>query len=138
MATCIVALADTPDDASDVDARLAAIAQLAADILIPVSYASITAVRDGANTTVAATSELATAVDKAQYADDTGPCLDALHDGTSVGVDDIPATMTWPGFREAATGMGLHASLSIPLFAAAAPRSPRSTSTATTPLRWPR
>jgi hypothetical protein len=27
--------------------------------------------------------------------------------------------MTWPGFREAATSMGLHASLSIPLFAAA-------------------
>ena len=25
--------------------------------------------------------------------------------------------MTWPGFREAATAMGLHASLSIPLFA---------------------
>ena len=118
LATRIVALADTPDDASDIDTRLAAIAQAAADTLTPVSYASITAVRDGDNTTVAATSELATAVDKAQYADDNGPCLAALHDGTPVGVDDIPATMTWPGFREAAVRMGLHASLSIPLFAA--------------------
>ena len=117
LATRIVALADTPDDASDIDTRLAAIAQAAADTLTPVSYASITAVRDGANTTVAATSELATAVDQAQYADDRGPCLDALHDGTSVGVDDITTTMTWPGFRQAATAMGLHASLSIPLFA---------------------
>ena len=92
LATRIMALADTPDDACDIDTRLAAIAQAAADTLTPVSYASITAVRDGGNTTVAATSELATAVDTAQYADDSGPCLDALHDGTPVGVDDIPAT----------------------------------------------
>ena len=117
LATRIVALADTPDDASDIDTRLAAIAQAAADTLTPVSYASITAVRDGANTTVAATSELATAVDQAQYADDSGPCLDALNNGTPVGVDDIPTTIAWPGFRQAAAGMGLHASLSIPLFA---------------------
>ena len=117
LATRIVALADTPDDVSNLDARLAAIAQAAADTVTPVSYASITAVRDGSPTTVAATSELATAVDQAQYADDSGPCLDALHDGTPVGVDDIPATMTWPGFRDAALRMGLHASLSIPLFA---------------------
>jgi hypothetical protein len=32
-------------------------------------------------------------------------------------VNDISATMTWPGFREAADRMGLKASLSIPLFA---------------------
>ena len=117
LGTRIVALADTPDDASDIDTRLAVIAQFAAATLIPVSYASITAVRDNSPTTVAASSELATAVDQAQYADDSGPCLDALHDGTPVGVDDIPATMTWPGFRETAAGMGLHASLSVPLFA---------------------
>ena len=117
LASRIVALADTPDDVSDIDTRLAAIAQAAADTVTPVSYASITAVRDGSPTTVAATSELATAVDQVQYADDSGPCLAALQDGTPVGVDDIPATMTWPGFRDAAVRMGLHASLSIPLFA---------------------
>jgi hypothetical protein len=32
-------------------------------------------------------------------------------------VKNIDATMAWPGFREAAARMGLHASLSIPLFA---------------------
>ncbi len=56
------------------------------------------------------------AVDEAQYADDSGPCLDALHGGDPVAVD-ICATMSWPGFREAAERMGLKASLSIPLFA---------------------
>lgn len=117
LATRIVALAGTPDDVSGIDTRLAAIAQAAVDTLTPVSYASITAVRDGNNTTVATTSELATAADRAQYADDSGPCLDALHHGTSFGVDDMTTTISWPGFRAAATRMGLHASLSIPLFA---------------------
>ena len=30
---------------------------------------------------------------------------------------DIDTTMAWPGFRQAAARMGLHASLSVPLFA---------------------
>jgi hypothetical protein len=110
-------LAGTPDDASDIDALLAAIARYAADTLTPVSYASITAVRDSAYSTVAASSELAIAVDQAQYADGSGPCLDALAGGTPVGVDNIDTTMAWPGFRDAAARMGLHASLSVPLFA---------------------
>jgi hypothetical protein len=117
LATCIVTLAGTPDDASDIDTQLTAIARLAADTLPAVSYASVTAVRDGDDTTVAASSELATAVDQAQYADDSGPCLDALRDGTPVPVDNIAATMKWPKFREAAERMGLKASLSVPLFA---------------------
>jgi len=113
----IVTLAGTPDDASDIDAYLATIAKHAAGTLTPVSYASITVMRDSAYSTVAASSEVATAVDQAQYADDRGPCLEALTDDTPVGVDDIDTTMKWPGFRQAAARMGLHASLSIPLFA---------------------
>jgi hypothetical protein len=117
LASRIVALAGTPDDDSGIDFQLAAIAQLAADTLPPVSYASVTAVRDSSNTTVAASSDLAVAVDHAQYAEDSGPCLQALAEDTPVRVDDIAATMTWPGFRAAAAELGLHASLSVPLFA---------------------
>lgn len=116
LARSIVTLAGTPDDACDVDAHLVMIARLAADTLPPVTYASITAVRDGNHTTVAASSELAIAVDEAQYADRSGPCLEALQ-GTPVGVDSIAATMKWPGFRGQAAGIGLKASLSVPLFA---------------------
>ncbi len=113
----IVTLAGTPDDASDIDLLLASIARLAADQVTPVAYASITAVRNRAYTTVAASSALATAVDLAQYADDSGPCLDALADGIPVGVDDMDTTMAWPGFRRQAAQLGLTASLSVPLFA---------------------
>jgi hypothetical protein len=117
LARCLVTLASTPDDDPDIDLQLVAIARLTADAVSAVSYASTTALREGAYTTVAATSELALAVDEAQYADGDGPCLAALREGTPTAVPDIGTTMRWPGFQQAAFGLGLRSSLSIPLFA---------------------
>jgi hypothetical protein len=113
----LIALAGTPDDGDTVAADLIVIAQLAADRVAAVSYASVTSRDTEGYTTVAASSDLAVAVDEAQYADDAGPCLDALAAGWPAGVPDIAATMTWPRFRETAVELGLHASLSVPLFA---------------------
>jgi hypothetical protein len=56
-------------------------------------------------------------VDEAQYADQAGPCLDALREGAPTAVPAIDALVHWPGFRETALRLGLRASLSIPLFA---------------------
>jgi ANTAR domain-containing protein/GAF domain-containing protein len=117
LAGTLVALASTADDASIVDVQLEQIVRLAADTLAAVDYASITASRGQGYTTVAASSDLAQAVDQAQYADDAGPCLHSLESAAPVGVPDIAATMSWPGFHRAAHKLGLHASLSIPLFA---------------------
>jgi hypothetical protein len=117
LAETLSTLAGTPDDASAVDGTLVAIARLAADVVEPVSYASVTAYRAGAPTTVAASSQLAVDVDLAQYADRAGPCLDALSDGKPVEVQDVSAVMAWPGFRDTAWRLGLRASVSIPLFA---------------------
>ncbi|MFE9193040.1 GAF and ANTAR domain-containing protein [Micromonospora sp. NPDC007208] len=119
LAGALVSLAETPTDASLIDDLLQRIVRLTADLVAPVSYASVTRTRGDAPTTVAMSSEIALAVDRAQYADQTGPCLDALDAGVPVAVPDIAATMAWPGFREAALGLGLRASLSIPLFAGA-------------------
>lgn len=118
LAATLTALAGTPDDASDIDTLLVTIARLAADTIEPVSYASITAYRAGTPTTVAASSQIAVAVDLAQYEADEGPCLDALSKKKPVEVADVAAVMSWPGFRDTALRLGLHASLSIPLFAA--------------------
>jgi hypothetical protein len=117
LAESLVTLAGMPDDVPEIDDQLVTIARLAADLVAPVSYASVTAMRENAYTTVAATSELAIAVDKAQYADQSGPCLSSLDDGTPIAVPDIAATMKWPGFRDAAFQLGLRASVSVPLFA---------------------
>ncbi|AGL18912.1 GAF domain-containing protein [Actinoplanes sp. N902-109] len=114
----LVMLAGTPDAAAAVTALLTTITGLAADRIDAISYASITRSHGGGYTTVAASSALAAAVDDAQYADGAGPCLDAATSGHVVGVPNIRATMVWPGFRDAATRIGLRASLSVPLFAA--------------------
>jgi hypothetical protein len=113
----LVALAGMPDDDPRIGSTLLAIAQLTADLVDPVSYASVTAHRQGAHATVAASSDMAVAVDAAQYADGAGPCLDALDGNQPVAVPDVSATMTWPGFRETAFRLGLRAALSVPLFA---------------------
>ena len=112
----LITLAGTPDDGSDVPALLRSITQFAADRLPPVSYASVTTHRDDGYVTVAMSSEVALAVDEAQYAEDSGPCLEALLTAEPTAVPRIDATVNWPGFRAAAHRLGLRASLSIPLF----------------------
>jgi len=113
----LTGLAGTPDDSSWISRQLDTIAQLTADLVTPVSYASITAYRDDSYTTVAVSSAVALAVDEAQYDDRDGPCLTALDAGEPVAVPDFGRTMSWPGFRTAAYRLGLRASLSVPLFA---------------------
>jgi hypothetical protein len=113
----LIALAGTPDDESAVPALLKSITQSAADLLPPVSYASMTVHDDDSYATVAMSSDLALAVDKAQYADNAGPCLDTLRTDEPTAIPQIDATVRWPGFRAEALRLGLRASLSIPLFA---------------------
>jgi hypothetical protein len=113
----IVGLAGKADDNRDIGTDLVEIAVLSAGRVAGVSYASVTSRYEGAYATVAASSDLAVTVDEAQYADDAGPCLAALGGVYPVAVSDMAETINWPGFREVAFGLGLKASLSIPLFA---------------------
>ena len=117
LTACLIGLAGTPDDASWIDCQLLTIAQWSADLIAPVAYASITAYRDDTVTTVAASDDAARAVDRAQYDDEAGPCLEALDAGCPTAVPDVAATVRWPGFRDCAHRFGITASLSIPLFA---------------------
>ena len=117
LADSLIALAGTADDDSTIGSRLVTITQLAADQLDAVAFASVTRQDESGYSTVAVSSELALAVDEAQYADNAGPCLDALDGGSPTSVPRIDATMIWPGFRDAAYKLGLRSSLSIPLFA---------------------
>jgi hypothetical protein len=109
-------LAGTPDDSVQVGTDLIVIAQLAAAQITAVEAASVTGRGQGGFATVAASADVAVAVDKAQYDHGAGPCLHALQAGHPVAVGDIAATTTWPAFRAAAVSRGLRASLSIPVF----------------------
>ena len=102
LTACLTALAGTPDDASWIMCQLVTIAQLSADLITPVAYASVTAYRGDTVATVATSSKVVLAVDQAQYADQAGPCLDALDTATPVAVPDVAPTMRWPGFRDSA------------------------------------
>jgi hypothetical protein len=113
----LIELAGTADDDSTVNTRLVGITQLTADQLDAVAFASVTRHEESGYSTVAVSSELARAVDEAQYADNAGPCLDALDGGSPTSVPVIDSTMIWPRFRDAAYKLGLRSSLSIPLFA---------------------
>lgn len=113
----LIELAGTADDDPAVVALLATIAQLSADLLDPVAFASVTRQHESRYSTVAMSSALALAVDEAQYADNAGPCLDTLDDGAPTSVPRIDATISWPGFRDTAYTLGLRSSLSIPLLA---------------------
>lgn len=119
LADDLVSLAEMPDDRDEaVDGLLTRIAVAAVDVIAGVDYASITAWRGAGYTTVAASSDLARAVDEAQYADGAGPCVEAERTAAPVGVPDIGATtMSWPRFHERATALGLRTSASVPLFA---------------------
>jgi hypothetical protein len=117
LATGLITLAGTPDHVPDVGAQLVAIAKLAADRIGAATYASVTALTGRVHVTVAVSDELVRAVDEAQYIDSAGPCIEALHTGTPVGVPDIAATLQWPHFHEEAPRLGLHASVSVPLYA---------------------
>jgi hypothetical protein len=114
---CLADLADTPDDAPGVETHLVTAALLTADRVAAADYASVTALNGGGGTTVAASHELARAVDQAQYDSEAGPCLDSVATGAPVAVPDMNTAVRWPGFRDEAFRMGLRASLSIPLFA---------------------
>ncbi|SCF09906.1 GAF domain-containing protein [Micromonospora purpureochromogenes] len=113
----LLVLAGLPDDAPALPEQLRAIVRLAAEVVGPVDFASVTVLAADGNRTDAASDEAANALDLAQYADDAGPCLVALHTGETVGVPDIAGAVVWPGFRDVAWRYGVRASLSIPLFA---------------------
>jgi hypothetical protein len=117
LAAAMVALAGTPEHSPLAEALLLRIPQLTVARVAAATHASVTALRGRAYTTVAVSDDLIKEIDEVQYAENAGPCVDSVNAGMPVGVPDIAATVQWPGFHEAAPRMGLHASVSVPLYA---------------------
>ena len=72
-------------------------------------------VEDGNPYTVAASGDFAVAVDETQYAAGAGPCLEALHTGRVVLVEDLTVDGRWPEYARHALEKGVRSSLSVPL-----------------------
>jgi GAF domain-containing protein len=71
----------------------------------------------GGRTTAAATGPVVERADTAQYELGEGPCLTAWAQRMAVRVDDIAADGRWPSWAKVAAGLGLGASLSMPMLA---------------------
>lgn len=75
-------------------------------------HASITSIRGGKFTTVAATSHVPEQADKIQYATGQGPCLDAIREQDTVRVEDLRTDPRWPLFgAQAAEELGMRSML---------------------------
>ena len=101
--------------APNLDEFLNQVVTLVARVVTPAAACGLTTHRDGQPFTVAHSNELAAQVDEAQYGADEGPCLDALHSGQIVAVDDLATDERWARYRPHALARGVASSLSLPL-----------------------
>ena len=77
-------------------------------------YAGVTVVESKQRLrTVAATGELVTRIDQAQYRTGQGPCLDALWVEPLISMPDLRAEQRWPKFTAAVQRHGLGSMLSL-------------------------
>ena len=91
------------------------VAKLACATLDGCDAAGVTLVEDSEAITAAATNDFTLKIDRAQYENDEGPCLQAMRTQEVVLVEDIETDQRWPRFSEAAAKSGLKSSLSLPL-----------------------
>lgn len=101
----------------DLETTLQRIVDLAVETVPGAAHAAVSAVRRReAVTTVAASSELVSAIDAVQYETQQGPCLDAIFEQEVVEVDDLSTTDRWPAFSRRAADLGVRSMLSFRLF----------------------
>jgi hypothetical protein len=90
---------------------------VAAQVMPHSVHAGITLVRSGREPrTVAASDDLPLRVDRLQYSEREGPCLDAAQGNDLVVSEDLAAESRWPRFGpECARHLGVHSMLSVRL-----------------------
>jgi GAF domain-containing protein len=91
------------------------VTDLAARVLPGEAVTSVTIVSDGHSSTVASSGPLALELDRVQYAQDDGPCLEAATTGRVVELLDTAADRRWGDFPRTAAERGCRAVLSFPL-----------------------
>jgi GAF domain-containing protein len=91
------------------------VTDLAARVLPGEPVTSVTIVDGGRSSTVAASGRLALDLDRVQYAQGSGPCLEAALTGQLVEVLDTGADDRWAPFPRVAAEQGCRAVLSFPL-----------------------
>ncbi|WIM94035.1 GAF and ANTAR domain-containing protein [Actinoplanes oblitus] len=100
---------------TDLEGVLATVADLAKRTIPGAFEVSVTLIRDRGPHTVASTGEAADRVDKWQYENGSGPCLDASRQRTTLLVDDVATERRWPGWQTNTIEAGVGSTLSVGL-----------------------
>ncbi|GIM97165.1 GAF and ANTAR domain-containing protein [Paractinoplanes toevensis] len=100
---------------TDLDGVLNRVADLARATLPGADEVSITLVRESGPQTAVATGEIALRLDRVQYGNRAGPCLDAAAGKTTVSVPDTTADSRWNDWPARADEAGVGSSLSVGL-----------------------
>jgi GAF domain-containing protein len=101
--------------AHSLDSVLQKVTDLATRVLPGEPATSVTIVTNGRYSTVAASSDLSRELDRVQYAQGSGPCLEAASSGQVVELLDTSAEERWSPFPRVAAERGCRGMLSFPL-----------------------
>lgn len=104
-----------PTEAHLVDGTLRLVVNLAKATVGGADGVSVSLVRDGRITTVAASDRTVSEMDAGQYETGQGPCLAASKEGRWFHVGSLAEETRWPAFIPVASALGIHAILSNPL-----------------------
>jgi anti-anti-sigma factor len=110
-----------PADPDVVDGALRLLVELALSCVEGADGASVSLLRHGLISTVAASDQTIMDMDADQYATSQGPCLDASLRGRWFHAEALATETRWPSFTPRALGLGINAILSSPLRAFDAP-----------------
>ena len=104
-----------PVDPDVMDSVFELVVELARAGVSGADGASISLLRHGVLTTVAASDHTIRSMDAGQYASGEGPCIDAATKGRWFHAASLETETRWPHFTPVARDLGIHAILSSPL-----------------------
>jgi anti-anti-sigma factor len=104
-----------------IDGALGLVVELALSCIGGADGVSVSLLRHGVLSTVAASDETIMAMDADQYATGEGPCVDASMKGHWFHAESLDTETRWPSFTPQARGLGIKAILSSPLTAFSQP-----------------
>lgn len=101
----------------DLDTALVAVTKVATAAVEPCDGASLTMRNRGVPSAPAASDAWAIELDKLQFVEQEGPCLDCLREGSVMRVRDLRTDGRFPNYGPKAAVMGAFSALSLPLVA---------------------
>ncbi len=101
----------------DLDTALQRVSQLAVELVDECDGASMTMRRDGMPAAPVASDDWATELDKLQFVEQEGPCLNCLRESSVMRSRDLGADQRFPTYGPRAAALGGRSSLSLPLAA---------------------